>query len=398
MAIDQELESGVIWEPRVLWDIANTFDLSYSYPAPLVDPERIFQIKFDRYNFRNGGQYPIELRYMLVAPVGYALNEYNGQNNPPTQALGDYGACAAVIQKAAMMISLPNRQHYALAPIQLSSWTQEPAGEPLMRGSDDFPYASGPFGICRWDFDRGRRLVLPRNAACSLALGTVLEQPNTPGGPALDYGLNASIAFHEEGVGHGGPRSMMRNARTRWLNSELLRATDGLAHPFLPADGLGSDNAITPTKSSSAEWPGDQMLTYADYRKQETARDGHSMLTGFSVAIAQSEMDDAIHGLANPTGLSSALVAPLSLRTPCKAGCDAFSQENWWRDGAPLALVCPTITPAIVYELPVPITLHKGEHIELEFQVPWGAVIDSSYVFANYQIGVSFAGYAAIKG
>jgi hypothetical protein len=140
-------------------------------------------------------------------------------------------------------------------------------------------------------------------------------------------------------------------------------------------------------------------MTFQEYKAQETSRAGANRLSGFSVMVDQTEYDDALQASSAYANLSTSRIAPMAMRIPCRAGSDAGSQEYWWRDGAPLALVCPTITPAMVYELPKPITLHKGEHIELEFQVPWGHVTSASaYVFSNYQIGVSFCGYAAIKG
>jgi len=381
--MDEELQSGVIYEPRVLWDVARQANVSVLSPGTN-------QIKFSKYNLRNGGQYPIELRQMLIAPVGYTFAEYDGQHDPPTLSTGDYGACAAVLQKSSIMISVPNRQHYALEPLQISTWLQEPTADVSMRYSVSDPGASGLHGVNRWTFDEDRCLILPRNAACTFQLGPLLQQPDTnQNGVAL-----ASLAFYEDGVGHGGSRDFMRNSRARMVGPLQLHTDANTAsYPFQAADGLGA----SAQGDTGVEWPGDTQLTFQDYKHQEVARDGYNKVAGFSVAINQINFDDQILGSALANA-STGRMAPVSLRLPCRARCDAMSQEWWWRDGAPLALVCPTLTPALVYRLPEPITLHKGDHLEVEMQSPGGRTFGQNNVFSIYQMGIGFAGYAAIRG
>ena len=386
--MDEQLNSGVIWEPRVLWDVQNNFE------ETLGVLDSIQQIKFSKYNFRNGGQYPIELRYMMIAPVGYAFTEYLGLTNPPSNATGDYGACAAVIQKSKIMVSVPNRQHYALSPLPVSTWALEPTADVYMQYSSATAAttASGLIGTCRWDFDRDRKLILPRRAACTLQLGAFTPQPNSLISNTPFY---ASIGFDETGVGHNGPKSFFANANQRNVVRTLSSSSITPVRLFPPADGLGVYAGQT-----NEEWPATSKMTFADYKAQETSRDGYNAVGGFSVAINQIAYDEALRTEA-PNGTTS-IVAPLALRLPVRAACDAMSQEWWWRDGAPLALVCPTMTPALVYRLPRPLTLHKGDHIEVEMQLPGATNIEASspdeVVNPLFQIGVSFAGYAAIKG
>lgn len=384
--MDQELNSGVIWEPRVLWDVQNSFDQT------LAVEDNPFQVKFSKYNLRNGGQYPIELRYMLLAPVGYSFNEYLGLHDPAESSPGDYGACAAVIQNAKIMLSVPNRQHYALAPLPVTSFVNVATGDvPVYYGSagDRNTGASGLHNVCRWDFDEDRRLILPRGAACTFQIGTILGQPS-----GVDDAKYASVGFYDDGVGHAGSKAFLYNSRIRAKAIQMQNTASPSTFPWQPADGLGSTAGAT-----KGDFPGAQTVSFRDFKLQETERDGYTMVRGYAVAIEQIDYDDALIG----SGMANAVTgraAPLALRTPVRAACDAMSQEWWWRDGAPLALVCPTMTPALVYRLPKPITLHKGDHIEAEMQVPGGVVIDATQHTANarFQIGISFAGYAAIKG
>jgi hypothetical protein len=69
----------------------------------------------------------------------------------------------------------------------------------------------------------------------------------------------------------------------------------------------------------------------------------------------------------------------------------------WWREGAPLALVCPTITPAQVYDLPEPITLGPGERLDVEVSSPGPTPMGEESIDSIYQIGVGLCGYASIE-
>lgn len=376
-----DLSSGIIWEPRVLWDVARQDNITQLGGS--------LQVKFNKYNFRNGGQYPIELHHLLVAPVGYVFNEYDGQNIPATATVGDYGACAAVIQKSSLMFSMPNRQHYSLMPLQVGSWIDRCSEDVPMRYNAAVPWSSGLHGTVRWDFAKNRRLVLPRNAVCTLQLGAYLGQPSGGFGSGL---AKANVAFFEGGVGHEGSQQFMWNCRARALNQLPLLATSSVAvFPWQPADGLG-----TSVGNSGAEYPGGSGLQEMDYKQQESARDGYNAVSGYAVSIDQILYDDSVAS-GGPANSATAILAPLAHRIPCRARSNAMSQEWWWRDGAPLSLVCPTLTPALVYDLPEPLTLGKGEHIEVEMQTP-GGLDAATDVFSIFQIGVSFAGYAAVEG
>ncbi len=92
-------------------------------------------------------------------------------------------------------------------------------------------------------------------------------------------------------------------------------------------------------------------------------------------------------------------ISPLALKTPVRARMHNGGTGNWWwRPWAPLALVCPTITPAQVYDLPEPITLRPGDDLEIELQTPAPITIGLANVRPQYTVGVSLCGYAAIEG
>jgi hypothetical protein len=79
------------------------------------------------------------------------------------------------------------------------------------------------------------------------------------------------------------------------------------------------------------------------------------------------------------------------------------TNQWWWRPGAPLALVCPTITPAQVYEFEQPIVLGPGEQLEVELWAPLAPSLvllgsgGAQTVQPNYTIGLSMTGYTTIE-
>jgi hypothetical protein len=383
---------GTIWEPRAYWDVAR---IDGSESAQIGST---ISVQFKKEHFRNEGRYPVELDHVLIAPVGYTFKNFDGINDPPVLPVGDFGACASVIQKSKILISVPNRQHYGFDPLPISTWTPQPVDDILMNNDPGFPAGSGMLGVCRWDFDPQRRLVLPRNANCTLQLGRFLLQPAATG-PSFNFPnrLPAHVAFWEEGIYHEGSKQFPWNAHGRWRAAEIIAAGDDDDPDVFPiADGLGFNGG---TDANTSAWSGESAVRFKDYKDQESSRAGHNSVGGFAVHIDQIDYDAEIQTDAAYTGFP---IAPISLRLPCRARSDAMSQEWWWREGAPLALVCPSLTPAQVYKLPQKITLHKGDVLEVEMQVPGGIettpASPSTGVFSIFQVGISFTGYAAIKG
>lgn len=359
---------------------------------------------------------------MLLAPVGYTFNTFDGITSPPA-GFGDYGACAAIIERARVSLSSPQRQRYTWGPIPLRSWIAEPAGDISLRYSSSYDYANGLLNVCRWDFRPPRQLVtegfagdngfaLPRNAACTFQVGGFVNQPASevvavpvePPNPLIIYQvpdrLPLHLAFHEEGAGHGGSRQFPWNAHGRIKQGEIL-STSQDEHPFPPADNLGVKNAPAAT---TVLWPSESTLSFQDFKAQEAALAGYNVVSGFSAHIDQTTYDDAIQDDGNAVVSSWAPgnpVAPLSLRVPCRARSDWGSQEWWWREGAPLALVCPDLTPALVYRLPEPIVLHPGDELEPRLEIPGAQLVNpisGDEGISIFQVGLSFTGYAAVKG
>lgn len=372
----------VVYEPRAFWSVQRV--------TSIVGVETV--VEFDREHFRNGTRHPITLDKICFAPVGYLLEEYAGANSPPlTNA--DRHDCAAALQRMKFVILAPQRQVYALDPLLSSAWSPMPTADISMRDDPSFGYASGMLGVTRWNFDKP--VQLPKSYAIDFALGGCLAEPSDY--PALGAEIVPTIAFFEEGGIMKGNARSVRGQHGSFFKPNPLALGQAGAFPF-PPDGLGVGG---PNPANTFTW--NTPFSPTEYRRQAQTQAGSDILRGFAVHLEQRKYEDEVQNSA-VTNVAGSPVASVALRTPtrCRVHPDTGgSGEDWWREGAPLALVTPTITPAQVYCLHRPITLHPGDILEVEMTVPAGIVAPSCLqinITPTYQMGISFTGYAAIEG
>jgi hypothetical protein len=76
---------------------------------------------------------------------------------------------------------------------------------------------------------------------------------------------------------------------------------------------------------------------------------------------------------------------------------NAGTQEWWWREGAPLVLVCPSMTPGLVKRLEDPIWLGPGEQLMVEMEAPDPIVVGEETLAPTYNVGLSLCGYAVVE-
>lgn len=368
------MANDLIYEPRAIWSVAHA--------TPTVNNVSV-EIDFPRKDWHNGGRWPIVLEHLLIAPVGYLLEEYAGAVSPPA-ANSDRHDCSSSIQVEKLFITAPGRQHYTLSPLLTGAFSPQPTADVSMRDSTTHGYASGLFSVCRWDFKHA--LDQPRGYGMEFGFGGFLVQPN---GTILDNAHRPlmRVAFFEKGGIWGG------NARTIQPATFIDRQGGaGNNFPF-PADGLGSD----PNAQGALRNP--VTVTGNDYRKRQASQAGREQLTGFAVHIDAIGYEDTVQASA-VVNVPGSPIAAESLRTSvsCKTAA-GVTDTDWWRPNAPLALVCPTITPAQVYKLREPIVLHPGDTLDVLAIVPGGFHSATGQdIFPTYQLGVSFTGYAIIEG
>lgn len=367
-----DIKPKLIYEPRALWSTQRVTPTAVDVPV---------QVRFPRADFRNGGRWPIVLEKMLVAPVGYTLLQYDGAAEPPTTNADRHDASAA-IQFDRLMVTAPGRQNYSFNVMNSSAFAPDPTPNVSMAGTNT-DYASDLHSVCRWDFSKP--LWQPRGYGMLFGVGGFLIQPSNVTLGADSVRPKVRLAFYERGG------MLSRSARVFQPNVNIDRQGGNAVFPF-PADGLGA--------AANAQGAArDPFTVVADqYRKRQQTQAGSERLTGFAVHIDAIGYEDAIQAQANPDVVGRPIAAE-SLRMPVSCRTSAgVTDTDWWRPNAPLALVCPTITPAQVYSLTRPIVLHPGDVLDILGEVPGGFQAGQNQIFPTYQFGVSFTGYAIIEG
>jgi hypothetical protein len=359
------------YEPRVFWDAQAVQGTS---SGTLV--------RFNQEHFRNISRFPIRLTKLLLSPVGYLFRSFGASLTP-----AQWQAFGGVLTRAELSVEYPRgysgqKRH---AAITLSG--TDPTGDPSFENTGT-PWASSFYGVSRWDFDPA--YFAPANYGIGLELSSL----RTYGAPfaGLPVGYRASRAVFER------TRSWILGHAQLRVDTTLLTAQTGNVSPEGPQPTVVGDAAAFPAASGNAgawsaggTWPG------GEFARQKANRGlPYTEVTGFAVHIDQRLFDDTIAATA---GLPPDVrLAPVSQRiaTRCRT-LGGGTGEKWWRDGAPLALVTPSVTPAFVRELEDPIVLGPGEAINISLRLPQPTTIEQSSLNPTFSVGVSLAGYACVE-
>lgn len=396
---------GILYEPRALWSLEK------------VDTEQIAngRITFPRNDFLNASKYPIVLTQLLFSPVNYIYRE--GGAGPGT-TLQDYQVDGgSVLNVASILINAPQRQNYSRRVIPLTSFPAQPRWLPTMRGvyrgqvGNENDYPSSIWGVTRWDFDHP--MIMSRLSTMELGLSGFNNSMNVVD-PLNLREVRFAVAVNEgPPAGSSAPGTLNNfpgNARVQpptplrynaGFSPLRTSGQGGLGNPLASQQQQVFTKAFPPQTYGSPfetnqQWPPDQQLSARDYDRQNPNASGSSPVTGFAVHIDQLDYDDVTvnqFGQLQP----NTPISPLAMRVAARARTrNGGTGEWWWRPGAPLALVCPTITPALVYKFPQPITLAPGDTLDVELQTERANVVAG--VEQQYNVGLSFCGFAAIEG
>lgn len=368
----------LLYEPRAFWSLARV-DTASAQPRPP------FTVRLPANDFLNGEKYPVTLTKVLVAPINYTFSRFSDAN--PALSAANFRNCGvAAVEFPRVVISAPQRQYYLRNPGHPQVTTPRPSDTPNNPGAAfGVPdYASSLWGLTRWQFDKP--MIIPKLGDLEFDLSTITLPPGLLG-PPIDP--RATLHFEESGGNLFGGNA--RQSQEIFLKS--YNNTLGGTPPF-PADGFGLSNY---PQSILSTWPSNQRFTAKRYAAENPSSDGSIPVTAFSVMIDQNVYDDNI--AESPLApLPGSVLSPLSLRVAARARMrNGGTGSWWWRQGAPLALVCPTITPAQVYDLPEPITLGPGDRLDLEVTAPAPIIQGQVQIDSVYQLGVSLCGYASIE-
>lgn len=359
------------YEPRALWSTAQG-------QASTAGARRM--LSFPQEHFLNGSRFPIRLTKLCVSPVGYLAKSFTAQN------ASEYDACMAGISRSQLQIAYPRSYTGQRRNGPVDLFGLDATGSPSMAGSSA-PYASSLFGVSRWDFD------VPYFVAGKYAIDLSLSNVRAYQGISAQTFRAWRMFYERTGsliLGHCVQRYGL-------LDSAPL----GYGYPRGPQPVDAPDNAVfagvagnAPTGWSAAgRWPG------TDFDEQRSNRGlPYTEVTGFGVMLDQRSFDDEVYTDLSGTWFDIT-VAPLAQRiaTRCRT-TTAGTGEKWWRDGAPLSLVTPSInSAAYVHTLEDPIVLMPGDSIQPNLVLPETYIVDDSTVDPIYSVGLSFCGYAVVE-
>lgn len=357
------------YEPRAFWSVG------YGQPSTAGRQRTIF---FPQADFLNGSRFPIRLTKLCMSPVGYLAKSFTA-----TQP-SEYDACMAGISRAALSIEYPRGYSGQRRPGPINLYGSDPTGDPPPATAA--AYASSLFGVSRWDFD------LPYFVAQKYALALDISAVRT-------YQNVAITAYRTWRAVYERTRSLSLGHVTQHFGV-IRTAPLGAGFPAGPQPFNAPDNAVFPGLAGNAQqgWPGPGVFPGKEFDRQRANRGlPYTEVTGFGVFLDQRQFDDEVSADYFAT-FPDLVLAPLSQRiaTKCRTN-GGGTGEKWWRDGAPLSLVTPSITQAFVRTLEDPIVLQPGESIQVSLQLPPTRVVDDTTVDPIFSVGVSFTGYAVVE-
>ena len=239
------------------------------------------------------------------------------------------------------------------------------------------------FQTLRWTFPKPLRL--PKDTRYEFDLSAYALPPLFDGviSGVSDPDVYASIGFTEE-----APKGTDLPFPGRVIVSDRFELQQLNRSPF--PEGTATPEGSVPSSASvqSVLWPGT-----SSHRTVPYDRDHPALLRGFSVHIDPVEYEDIFtDGLGTPSD-SDFLIASLADKIATKAHIrNGGTMRRWWRDGAPLSLVCPSSTPAVVVPFAAPITLAPMDGIDVEMLIP---TFDTGLGTVDVNLGISFAGFLA---
>lgn len=380
------------YEPRAYWQVVA---IESDEPG---NTGLLARVKLDEQRFRNVSRFPVVLTHLLLSPIGYTVRMAPGQT--PVDTL-TFDCAASIINKIQVAIAAPFSVHFDAWDMATPGFTALPTQNPVPAAysessaseeTPDLAYASDLFGVTRWDFEIPYEM--PSKAACRLDISAwPCSSALTP--PAVDVSPATAVLFNELTGSMGG------HARLRQRAVASPAAGGARVYPkgslLTPPDAFGVQGGGG-TNDQDGVWDPAGLFQPKEYRAQENNRGGTptQKVTGFAVAIDQIAHDINLAG--SGSNISGFPAAPMAQRMTCRARTETGgTQEWWWEPNAPLALVSPSMTPALVKKLESPIVLQPGEGLQIEIQAPLETVVGEATIAPVYNVGISFTGFACVR-
>lgn len=401
----------VLYEPRALWQVV---DVPFTNQTGVVGEEVILEGT----EWMNGSRYDIVLTHMLLAPINYAVTNDAYEVLQNVSVSLQHGATPLSTQR--WMPSLgqtlpiapsPAYQDFALG--QFMPYDSSPRAEPATTNPRTRAVMfSQPrvFDVARWQFDMPYRLVRRGVVKFGLtSIAAVGQDINEDGR------MRVTMGFDEAWSSGSAFRQQMR------VKQGSIRTGGGISptpYPFLTAFPfpLQSGTWNEPTWDNGGVYPPESQFNPRDWQRQEAGRgggDGSGWLQGFTVHLPNAQNigvagpNNNIDNIADSEADSGvSLATRLGVRAETVNG---GTNRAWWRPGAPLALVTPTVGASACMKLQAPIRLGSREQLRVILRSEGKAnllaqiirpdvdVVEQDRASAgNHKVGVSLCGYAIV--
>lgn len=399
---------GFLYEPRVLWGMGYITKAEsegqFLSPATVVLPGRD--------SYFNGSRWPIVLTDVITlvqSPLGYGVAGPSLIDQIPIELSALGGARYSLGQVRGLV--QPKASHEAQEGVSVIDYDPVPMANLVTAVAQTVaPRATTRpvTNLARWDFEH--TLKLPPAAYLELQLAGRIPTPIDTSAVKVKADVNFYAAAPNEGAQWPGSTITRTNfdvsqltvaAAQTYYQAALAQSLDGdyPAAPFatLPFQGLVDGPA-------SQLYPPAQVFSSRQAVQQKATYDLPTNLHGFSVGFEQNALDVAL--LAG----GAQLTGPLSTTTYARCRSrNGGTQNYWWRDGAPLAICTPTMTPGTVSTLSRPLALQPGEGFKLA--LPTSFDPDSLTLPFSCNVGagaglvrlsqavfyISFCGYAVVE-
>lgn len=392
--------SEAIYEPRALWQVT---DVPFLNKLGVPGAE----VVLEGTEWMNGSRYDFVLTHMLLCPINYAViadaNEVM-QNISVSIAHGAtpitvdrFGPAYGLLQPIAPSPTFSDRSTGQQVPYDFAPLVDPPTVNPRTR----LVLAAQPriFDVARWQFDQPYRLA--RRGIVQFGLSSC-GAPGTRLNADLDK-MRVTMGFDEAWSSGGGMRMQMRTQLGK------LIVGSGAGTPWGPPVQSGPS---LDTTLDAVMWPAESQFSPKEWKRQEAGRgggDGSGWLQGFTVHLpnyANVDGLDRVPGAsADDSGVS--LATRLGVRASTTNG---GTGRNWWRPGAPLALVTPTVGASHCVKLQAPLRLGSREQIRLVLRSSGRAGLLSGLNqlgdtlweqdrinAGSFKVGISLTGYAIVK-
>lgn len=402
---------GYHYEPRVLWG-SKTIEQSGDEEVTTTTTP------FGVGDFYNAEDFPIVITKMVVmsAPLDAIL--------PPTS---DVTLCDPVAQSVSLRISRQGIRPFSFEIIPgkigwQGNTAMGPSGSWVNPRGDVFPTNVGLDTVC-WDFDVPIRVGNKGAVQLDIAPMPPMIAPNAAEESYSVLLAGSTAVFAEDAnapqrtPGSTRASSALQNAMTAAMYEQFRSK---LATESFISAMLGSEFSVDPftvSPEATSVWNNGYGMTGRSFSQQQSAVGRASDLDRLTVSFARRGYSVSDEGVVTPGPLAfgekiTVGVPPRTvMNTANHLAYSAYSRARtvsggsgawWWRQGAPLAICMPTITPCPVFEFKQPFVLDLGDQLDVDATIDKlypgiGTVDPGDVAYASHRLYVSFIGYACIK-